>query len=133
MKLFEFSRARRSKRYVQVFWTNNTALLDSDYTDSFRNEPGTGLTRRVNGKLLVEIPLTTRHVGEVTYGYQVTSPQNSPVKKETGKIPIERLCVFIFVHNEIFSEFLTFFDLDNWAQVPFNLPNKTCQNLFEIL
>ncbi|KAL0271734.1 UNVERIFIED_CONTAM: hypothetical protein PYX00_008731 [Menopon gallinae] len=59
----------RFRRFVEVLWPNNSAFFDSDYTDEYTNED-VGLVRRLNGKLLVEVPLTTRHVGDVRYGYE---------------------------------------------------------------
>lgn len=72
-------RANRSKRHVLVFWSNNTALLNSDHYDTYKNDPKIGMTRKVDGTFLVEIPLATRHVGDVIYGYEVTTIAVFPI------------------------------------------------------
>ncbi|XP_050313934.1 apolipophorins [Anthonomus grandis grandis] len=56
-------------RYLQVFWANDTALLDSKCkinTDSVSS-------KHYAGDLVVEVPLTTRHVGVIDYEYQKNS------------------------------------------------------------
>lgn len=48
-----------------MFWPNNTALLNSDYTYHSQR-----LDSSLEGVLQLEVPLNTRHVGHVTYGYK---------------------------------------------------------------
>ncbi|KAK4871887.1 hypothetical protein RN001_016011 [Aquatica leii] len=53
-------------RYIKASWPNNTAFIDS----KCKTVLGTSaLERDTTGVLLVEIPLTTRHVGKVDYKY----------------------------------------------------------------
>ncbi|XP_012280436.1 uncharacterized protein LOC105699757 [Orussus abietinus] len=56
---------KQNKRFVELFWPNNTAILSSDY--SYHSEK---LDSSLEGHLLIEIPLNTRHVGHLTYGYK---------------------------------------------------------------
>ncbi|KZC12617.1 Vitellogenin, partial [Dufourea novaeangliae] len=60
-----YTTLQQSKRYIKVLWPQNTAILDSDYT--YRSEK---LDSDLDGLLHVEVPLQTRHVGHLTYGYQ---------------------------------------------------------------
>ncbi|XP_031834655.2 apolipoprotein lipid transfer particle isoform X2 [Nomia melanderi] len=60
-----FTTLQHNKRYVKVFWPQNTAILNSDYT--YRSEK---LDSDLDGLLHVEVPLQTRHIGHLTYGYQ---------------------------------------------------------------
>ena len=48
-----------------MFWPNATAILNSDY-----NYQSQKLDSSLEGVLQLEIPLTTRHVGHMTYGYK---------------------------------------------------------------
>lgn len=48
-----------------MFWSNQTALLNSDY-----NYHSQRLDSSLEGVLQLEIPLSTRHVGHMTYGYK---------------------------------------------------------------
>ncbi|KAG7207006.1 hypothetical protein KM043_000897 [Ampulex compressa] len=56
---------KQNKRLVEFFWPNNTALLNSDY--SYHSEK---LDSSLEGVLHLEVPLSTRHVGHVAYGYK---------------------------------------------------------------
>lgn len=60
-----FTTLQQNKRYVKVIWPQNTAILDSDY--SYHSEK---LDSDLKGVLHVEVPLSTRHVGHLTYGYE---------------------------------------------------------------
>ncbi|KAF4531743.1 hypothetical protein B566_EDAN015189 [Ephemera danica] len=52
------------KRFAMLFWPNNTALIRSDATyDTSRPET------QVNGTLVIEIPVTSRHIGIIDYKY----------------------------------------------------------------
>lgn len=53
------------QRFVEAFWPNNTALFDSKYAYENKN-----YNTQINGSVLVEIPLQTRHVGNLVYGYK---------------------------------------------------------------
>lgn len=57
--------SKQHKRFVQLIWPNNSALLDSDY--SYHSE---GLDSNLDGHIIVEFPLNTRHTGLLTYGYK---------------------------------------------------------------
>ncbi|XP_060537065.1 uncharacterized protein LOC132708634 isoform X2 [Cylas formicarius] len=53
-------------RYVKVFWDNDNALLDSKCDI----KTGNLITERnYKGRLIVELPLTTRHFGNINYEY----------------------------------------------------------------
>ncbi|XP_012534919.2 uncharacterized protein LOC105835859 [Monomorium pharaonis] len=56
---------KQNKRFVEIFWPNNTALLNSDY-----NYHSERLDSNLEGILHVEIPLNARHVGILSYGYK---------------------------------------------------------------
>ncbi|XP_043484877.1 apolipophorins [Leptopilina heterotoma] len=56
---------KQSKRLVKAFWPNNTALLDSDYM--YHSER---LDSTLDGHLHLQVPLSTRHEGHLTYGYK---------------------------------------------------------------
>lgn len=57
-------------RYIELFWPNNMAYLNSKCTIT----TGTSaLERDTVGVLLVEVPLTTRHFGRVDYSYSVSA------------------------------------------------------------
>nr|XP_003701542.2 PREDICTED: uncharacterized protein LOC100880818 isoform X1 [Megachile rotundata] len=56
---------QRNKKYAKIFWSKNTAIVDSDYT--YRSEK---LNSDLEGIFHAEIPLNTRHVGHLTYGYK---------------------------------------------------------------
>ncbi|XP_063971909.1 uncharacterized protein LOC135159796 [Diachasmimorpha longicaudata] len=56
---------RRNKRFVRVFWPNDTAYINSDY--SYQSER---LNSNLDGMVHLEIPLSTRHVAELNYGYK---------------------------------------------------------------
>lgn len=60
-----FTTLQQNKRYVKVSWPQNTAILSSDYT--YRSQK---LDSDLDGEVHVEVPLQTRHVGHLTYGYQ---------------------------------------------------------------
>lgn len=52
------------KHFLQLFWNNNTALLSSNaQMDTTRPET------QINGTLLIEVPITSRHVGLINYEY----------------------------------------------------------------
>ncbi|KAF5300365.1 hypothetical protein FQR65_LT00986 [Abscondita terminalis] len=53
-------------RYIKASWPNNTAFIDSKCKTLLGIS---ALERDTTGVLLVEIPLTTRHVGKVDYKY----------------------------------------------------------------
>ncbi|KAJ9580978.1 hypothetical protein L9F63_023839, partial [Diploptera punctata] len=57
--------ALRHQRFIEAFWPNDTAKFDSHYTYEEKN-----LNTQLNGLVLVEIPLQTRHVGEIVYEYK---------------------------------------------------------------
>ncbi|XP_015122764.1 uncharacterized protein LOC107045138 [Diachasma alloeum] len=56
---------RRNKRFVRVFWPNDTAYMNSDY--SYQSER---LNSNLDGTVHLEIPLSTRHVAQLNYGYK---------------------------------------------------------------
>ncbi|XP_012252389.2 uncharacterized protein LOC105683963 [Athalia rosae] len=56
---------KQNKRYVQVTWPENTAVLNSQY--AYQSER---LDSSLEGSFQVEIPLNTRHIGYLTYGYK---------------------------------------------------------------
>ncbi|XP_026671389.1 uncharacterized protein LOC108627461 isoform X2 [Ceratina calcarata] len=56
---------QRNKRYAKVFWPQDTAIFDSDY--SYSSEK---LNSDLEGVLHVEVPVSTRHVSHLTYGYK---------------------------------------------------------------
>lgn len=60
-----FTTLQRNKRYLKVSWPRNTAILSSDYTYHSQK-----LDSDLDGVLRAEIPLQTRHVAHMTYGYQ---------------------------------------------------------------
>ncbi|PNF28889.1 hypothetical protein B7P43_G03854 [Cryptotermes secundus] len=53
------------QRFLEAFWPNNTALFDSKYTYESKT-----YNTRINGSVRVEIPLQTRHTGNLVYGYK---------------------------------------------------------------
>ncbi|XP_076760898.1 apolipoprotein lipid transfer particle [Xylocopa sonorina] len=55
----------RNKRYAKATWPRNTAILDSDY--SYRSEK---LNSDLEGVLYAELPLNTRHIARLIYGYK---------------------------------------------------------------
>lgn len=59
--------ATHSNKRIEAFWPNNTALVESRYKI---REQAIG-TSQVTGVLLLDVPLTTRHVTKVDYGYDV--------------------------------------------------------------
>ncbi|XP_076620317.1 apolipoprotein lipid transfer particle [Colletes latitarsis] len=59
---------QRNRRFATVFWPQNTAVVDSDYT--YRSQK---LDFDLHGIFHAEIPLNTRHIGHLTYGYQERS------------------------------------------------------------
>ncbi|XP_014226324.1 uncharacterized protein LOC106652091 isoform X2 [Trichogramma pretiosum] len=56
---------KENKRFVQLSWPNNTALVDSFY--AYNSER---LDSNLDGHLRAEVPLSTRHCGLFTYGYK---------------------------------------------------------------
>lgn len=56
-------------RYLQVFWPNKTAFIDSKCNVKLGASP---LERYTKGLILVELPLATRHSGVVNYVYDVS-------------------------------------------------------------
>lgn len=56
---------KQNKRFVEFFWPNNTALVNSDYI--YHSER---LDSSLEGVLHVEVPLNARHIGHLTYGYE---------------------------------------------------------------
>ncbi|XP_025074116.1 uncharacterized protein LOC105427375 [Pogonomyrmex barbatus] len=72
---------KQNKRFVEFFWPNNTALLNSDY-----NYHSERLDSNLGGILHVEVPLSTRHVGHLSYGYkkrpQVTTGHSTLIYNE---------------------------------------------------
>ncbi|XP_024879673.1 uncharacterized protein LOC112459670 [Temnothorax curvispinosus] len=56
---------KQNKRFVEFFWPNNTALLNSDY-----NYHSERLDSNLDGILHIEVPLNARHVGILNYGYK---------------------------------------------------------------
>ncbi|CAL7937265.1 unnamed protein product [Xylocopa violacea] len=60
-----FTTLLRNKRYAKASWLKNTAILDSDY--SYRSEK---LNSDLEGILYAELPLNTRHIGRLIYGYK---------------------------------------------------------------
>ncbi|XP_066998183.2 uncharacterized protein Apoltp [Anabrus simplex] len=53
------------QRFVEVFWPNKTAVLNSEYKYEMYHQV-TDLT----GLVLVEIPLTHKHTAQINYGYK---------------------------------------------------------------
>ncbi|EFN78662.1 Apolipophorins [Harpegnathos saltator] len=60
-----FTTLKQNKRFIEFFWMNNTALLNSDYT--YHSER---LNSDLEGVLHIEVPLSARHIGHLTYGYK---------------------------------------------------------------
>lgn len=60
-----FTTLQHNTRYLEVFWPKNTAIFSSEYT--YRSQK---LDSDLDGVLRAELPLQTRHVGLLTYGYQ---------------------------------------------------------------
>ncbi|XP_076235875.1 apolipoprotein lipid transfer particle [Calliopsis andreniformis] len=60
-----FTTLQQNKRYVKVTWPQHVAILNSDYT--YRSEK---LDSDLKGVFHVEVPLSTRHIGHLTYGYE---------------------------------------------------------------
>ncbi|XP_066586148.1 uncharacterized protein Apoltp [Prorops nasuta] len=58
---------KQNRRFLEVFWPNNTALINSDYI--YHSER---LDSNLDGVFLIEVPLNTRHVGDLKYGYKKT-------------------------------------------------------------
>ncbi|KAG8042041.1 hypothetical protein G9C98_000032 [Cotesia typhae] len=56
---------KQTKRFVQVFWGNESALFNSDY--SYHSER---LDSNLEGIVQLEVPLSTRHIAELNYGYK---------------------------------------------------------------
>ncbi|XP_029160980.1 apolipophorins isoform X2 [Nylanderia fulva] len=56
---------KQNKRFVEFFWPNNTASLNSDY-----NYYSERLDSNLDGVLHIEVPLNTRHVSHLTFGYK---------------------------------------------------------------
>ncbi|CAG2054584.1 unnamed protein product [Timema podura] len=61
----------RNKRFVEVFWPNNTAFLDSEYTYKTKD-----INTHIVGAVLIELPITTRHIGKMDYEYK-EGPQHT--------------------------------------------------------
>jgi hypothetical protein len=53
------------QRFLEVFWPNNTALFDSNYKYDNKDH-----ITHINGSVRVEVPLQTRHTGNLEYGYK---------------------------------------------------------------
>ncbi|XP_076641857.1 apolipoprotein lipid transfer particle [Halictus rubicundus] len=60
-----FTTLQQNKRYLEAFWPENTAIFSSEYT--YRSQK---LDSDLDGVLRAEVPLQTRHVAQLTYGYQ---------------------------------------------------------------
>ncbi|XP_032670099.1 uncharacterized protein LOC116843644 isoform X1 [Odontomachus brunneus] len=60
-----FTTLKQNKRFIEFFWTNNTALINLDY--SYHSER---LDSNLEGILHIEVPLNARHIGHMTYGYK---------------------------------------------------------------
>lgn len=56
-----------STRRFEPFWANNTALLNSTFQS---NIIGENVAKSI-GIIFVEIPLATRHLTRINYGYTV--------------------------------------------------------------
>ena len=56
---------QRNKRYAKLYWPRNTAIVNSDYNYQSEN-----LNSDLEGILHAEVPLNTRHIGHLTYGYK---------------------------------------------------------------
>lgn len=57
-------------RRLEVFWPKKSALLDCN---CITKTIGVSLlNKNTTGKLVVEIPLTTRHIGNVEFEYDVS-------------------------------------------------------------
>lgn len=69
---------QRNKRYVKLYWPQNTAIVDSDY--NYRSEK---LNSDLEGILHAEVPLNTRHIGHLTYGYKKRPQMTSGYSKLT--------------------------------------------------
>lgn len=65
LNLYGLSHRKDNKRFAKFFWPNNTALFNSQY--SYNSEK---LDSVMEGLIHVEVPLSTRHVGDLTYGYK---------------------------------------------------------------
>lgn len=57
-------------RHLEVFWPNKSALLDCN--SATRTIGDSLLNKNTTGKLVVEIPLATRHIGNVEFEYDVS-------------------------------------------------------------
>lgn len=57
---------RENVRRFEVFWTNNTAL----YFSKSHHKPGYGNQETVNGSVLLEVPLKTRHTFVADYQFE---------------------------------------------------------------
>ncbi|XP_058800590.1 uncharacterized protein LOC131669586 [Phymastichus coffea] len=64
-KFIVMTTLKQNKRLLEVYWQNNTALLDSDYIYNSQR-----LDSTLDGHVRIEIPLNTRHIGFFTYGYK---------------------------------------------------------------
>lgn len=62
-----------NKRRVEIFWPNNTALIDSEISYKIQQyanfETGSGI-------ILIEVPIKTRHIAKLNYDY-TQKPQNT--------------------------------------------------------
>lgn len=57
-------------RHLEVFWSNKSGLLDCNCIT--KTIGSSLLNKNTSGKLVVEIPLTTRHIGNVEFEYDVS-------------------------------------------------------------
>ncbi|KAF7992093.1 hypothetical protein HCN44_001418 [Aphidius gifuensis] len=56
---------KKNMRFVQFYWPNDTALFASDYT--YHSEK---LDSNLEGIIKLEVPLSTRHIANLNYGYK---------------------------------------------------------------
>nr|XP_022900792.1 uncharacterized protein LOC111413892 [Onthophagus taurus] len=92
-------------RFTEVFWVNNTALLDSKCKITRGRNLGESQTK---GVINIEVPLATRHVARVDYGYQV----NDQVTVGNGTVEYNKEKILVGKYNSK-SESRTGFNKDN--------------------
>lgn len=75
-------------RYIKIFWPRNNAFLNATCTTT---EVGrSAVERDTKGVVLVELPLTTRHVARVDYDYSVRIPMHKLLQCEKIVVYVSR-------------------------------------------
>jgi hypothetical protein len=67
--LFCLSSRRVYDRHLEVFWPKDNAILDCQ---CLRETDNSLLKSNTTGVLIVEVPLTTRHIANVQFSYEVS-------------------------------------------------------------